>query len=185
MQINNKDAKTKTELEKALAASRGAFLAVGLFSFFINALMLTVPLYMLQVYDRVLTSRSESTLVMLTIVAAVMLLTFGILDVVRSRVLVRVGARLDKQLNKPLLASMLADRLRGSSISQRQPVRDLESVRTFLTGAGLLSFFDSPWVPLFIGVIFLFHPVLGFVALAGAIVLFFLQSLTNWLHESH
>lgn len=173
--------KNKTDLERSLAASRGAFVAVGLFSFFINSLMLTVPLYMLQVYDRVLASRSESTLVMLTIVAAGILLTAGFLELARSRVLVRVGGRLDNQLNQPLLSAMLVDRLRGRSESQGQPLRDLDTMRTFLTGPGLISFFDAPWTPVFILIIFVFHPLLGFVALGGAVFLFFLAILNELL----
>ncbi len=171
----------KTELDKALAASRGAFSAVGVFSFFINALMLTVPLYMLHIYDRVLTSRSESTLVMLTLLAVGLLLTYGLLEMVRARVLVRVGARLDHRLNRPLLAAMLQQRLRGQPTSQTQALRDMDAVRTFLTGPGLLAFFDTPWTPFFIAVIFLFHPMLGFLALAGGIILLVLAITNEWV----
>ncbi len=181
MSTAHKASQTKTELEGALASSRGAFIAVGVFSFFINALMLTVPLYMLQVYDRVLASRSEQTLLMLTVVAVGLLATYGLLELTRQRVLVRVGNRLDGQLNTPLLQAMLADRVGGHGGSRSQPIRDLDAVRGFLTGPGLMSFFDAPWTPLYIAVIFLFHPVLGFVALAGAVVLFALAVLNEWV----
>ena len=153
---------------------------MALFSFVINGLLLTVPLYMFQIYDRVLTSRSESTLLMLTLVAGGLLLTLGLLELARSRVLVRVGARLDDRLNTPLLSAMLSDRLAGHS-GQGQPLRDLEAVRLFLTGPGLLAFFDSPWIPVFIGLIFIFHPILGFVALSGAVILFVLAVLSELL----
>ncbi len=179
MSVSN-EPKAKTRLQEALATSRGSFSAVGVFSFFINTLMLTVPLYMLQVYDRVLTSRSEDTLFMLTLVAVGLLLTYGLLELARQRVLVRVGNRLDSELNQPLLHAMLTDRLRGNSAGRGQPLRDLDSVRTFLTGPGLLSFFDSPWTPLYIAVIFLFHPLLGLLALAGALILFGLAVLNEW-----
>lgn len=155
----------------------GAFCFVGVFSFFINALMLTVPLYMLQIYDRVLTSRSEETLIMLTVVAAGLLLTVGLLEFVRSRVLIGVGARIDQKLNGDLFSSLVDDRLAGKSGGGGQPLRDLDAIRSFLTGPGLLSFFDSPWVPLFVAFIFLLHPLLGFIALGSAIVLFFLALL--------
>ena len=151
---------------------------MALFSFVINALLLTVPLYMLQIYDRVLASRSESTLLMLTLVATGLLLALGLLELARSRVLVRVGARLDDRLNTPLLTAMLSDRLAGNG-SQSQPLRDLEAVRGFLTGPGLLAFFDSPWIPVFLGLIFLFHPLLGLVALSGAVLLFGLAVLSE------
>lgn len=165
-------ANIRTELDHALSASRGAFGSVGIFSFFINALMLTIPLYMLQVYGRVLASRSEDTLLMLTILALGLLLTLGLLDLARSRVLVRVGARFDNRLSDPVLSAMLVDRLRGQRTNHSQPLRDLETIRTFLTGAGLLSLFDAPWTPIFILIIFVLHPVLGFVALGGALILF-------------
>ncbi len=162
---------TRTELDDALSASRGVFGAVGIFSFFINALMLTVPLYMLQVYGRVLASRSEDTLLMLTLLALGLLLTLGLVDLARSRVLVRVGARFDNRLSDSVLSAMLVNRLR-SQRAHGQPLRDLETIRTFLTGPGLLALFDAPWTPIFILVIFVLHPVLGFVAAGGAVVLF-------------
>jgi PrtD family type I secretion system ABC transporter len=168
----------KTQLDQALIDSRGVFTSVGLFSFFINALMLTVPFYMLQVYDRVLVSRSEDTLLMLTIVAAGLLLMLGILELVRSKVLVRVGARLDNRLAKSLISAMLTKRLSGQG-GQNQPIRDLDALRVFLTGPGLLCFFDAPWTPFFILLIFVFHPLLGFIALTGAVILFFLAIMSE------
>ncbi len=170
MPIPDSTNEDKTLLEQALADSKGVFASVGLFSFFINALMLTVPLYMLQIYDRVLISRSEHTLLMLTIVAAGLLLALGLLELARSRILVRIGARLDGRLTTPVLTAMLADRL-GGGRGQGQSIRDLDALRVFLTGPGLLSFFDAPWSPFFILVIFVFHPLLGFIALGGALVL--------------
>ena len=179
MANGNQEREANNPLTQSLRASRGAFFAVGLFSFFINALMLTVPLYMLHIYDRVLTSGSESTLWMLTIVAAGLLLTFGLLDMLRARILVRIGARLDNQLNVPLLSAMVQARLSGVKPNQNQPIQDLETVRTFMTGPGLLSLFDSPWTPFFIIVIFLFHPILGFVALTGAMILLLLALVSE------
>ena len=164
----------KTDLDAVMGASRGAFLAVGLFSFFHNGLMLTVPLYMLQIYDRVLTSRSEETLVMLTVVAAGMLATAGLLELARSRVLVRIGMRFDARLNAEAFAALHRVRLAGGRNMGERPIRDLETVRNLLAGTGLIAFFDAPWTPIFIAVIFLFHPYLGFVALGGAILLFLL-----------
>ena len=158
----------------------GVFASVGLFSFFINALMLTVPFYMLQIYDRVLVSSSEHTLLMLTIVAVFLLLALGLLDLARSRVLVRIGARLDDQLSKPLISAMLSKRLSGYG-GENQPIRDLDTLRGFLTGLGLLSFFDAPWTPLFVVLIFIFHPLLGFVALAGVVVLFALALFSEFI----
>ncbi|MCB1905502.1 MAG: type I secretion system permease/ATPase [Gammaproteobacteria bacterium] len=178
MPVPNDKERRKTELDQALSASRGIFAAVGLFSFFINGLMLTVPLYMLQIYDRVLVSRSEHTLLMLTLVAGGLLLALGVLELARSRVLVRIGAKLDSVLTRPLLTGILSNRLQGNR-EQGQPIGDLDALRVFLTGPGLLSFFDAPWTPFFILVIFIFHPLLGFIALGGAVTLFGLALLSE------
>lgn len=161
-------------LASALRASGGAFVAVGVFSFFVNALMLTLPIYMLQIYDRVLTSRSADTLIMLSVLAVGLLLTVGVLEFVRTRVLVRIGARLDTQLNAPLFSSLVDERLAGERGNGGQPLRDLDALRTFLTGSGLLAFFDAPWTPLFIAFIFVLHPLLGAIALVSAVLLFLL-----------
>ncbi|MCG8692332.1 MAG: type I secretion system permease/ATPase [Minwuiales bacterium] len=155
----------------AVRASRGAFVAVALFSLFHNLLLLTVPLYMLQIYDRVLTSGSEATLMMLTIVAFGMLLASALLELVRSRVLTRLAMRLDDRLNANVLAA--THRLRLDRVQQDgQPlIRDLDIVRAFFGGNGLVALLDIPWTPVFIVVIFLFHPLLGWIALGGAVLL--------------
>lgn len=162
----------KSEVGAAMMASRGAFFMTGVFSFFINLLMLTAPLYMLQVYDRVLASRSEATLMALTVLAGGMLLVMGLLDLIRSRVLVRVGTRLDDLLNPRVFSAIFQRSLRIRRGERSQPLRDLDSLRQFLTGPGPFAFFDAPWVPLYLLVVFLFHPLLGLIALGGAVVLF-------------
>ncbi|WP_340117784.1 type I secretion system permease/ATPase [Pelagibius sp. 7325] len=166
-------------LSEAFQDVRAAFGSVGLFSFFINLLMLTGPLYMMQVYDRVLTSGSSHTLVMLTVVAVGMILTSALLELVRARVFVRIGSRLDRRLNGRLFEGMLRRHLQHSESVEPQPLRDLETLRGFLTGNGLLSFFDAPWTPLFLAIIFVLHPYLGLVSLAGAVVLFALAVLSE------
>ena len=163
-----------SRLSQALSAVRGAFAATVVFSFFINMLMFVAPLYMLQVYDRVLGSRNETTLVMLTIIAGGMLFVFGCLELVRSRVLVRIGCRLDRILNTQVFSSVFEQSVKQPSGSHSQALRDLDSLREFMTGSGLIAFCDAPWVPLFLAVVFMFHPLLGFVALAGAVIIFLL-----------
>jgi len=153
----------------------------GVFSFFINLLMLTAPLYMLQVYDRVLTSRSVETLVALTVLAAAMLLVMGLLEFVRSRVLVRTSARIDRQLSPRVFRAIFRQSLIEPNTNRAQAFRDADTVRQFLTGPGPFAFFDAPWMPLYLIVIFLFHPVLGYVALAGAVLLFVLAILNEVL----
>ena len=168
----------KTLAQQALAACRGAFLAVALFSLCVNLLMLTVPLYMLQVFDRVLSSRSEETLIMLSIVAGGAFLTLAILEAVRARVLLRVGTRLDTVLGGEALAASIANALKGSGHSV-QALRDVTQLRSFLGGTGVLALFDAPWSPVFIAVIYLFHPILGTIALGGVVLLLTLAVLND------
>ncbi len=157
-------------LKDALATSRGAFMATLAFSLFINLLLFVVPLYMLQMYDRVLSSRSIPTLVLLTVIAVGLLAVMGLLEGVRSRLLVRTGVKLDSQVNSTVFDALFRGGIAGTQ-RNAQPLRDLETVRDFLTGSGLIALCDAPWAPLFIAVCFLFHPLLGFVALAGAVVI--------------
>jgi PrtD family type I secretion system ABC transporter len=170
----------RTELDAAIRGSRGSFVMTGLFSFFINLLMLTAPLYMLQIYDRVLTSRSVETLVALTIIAAAMLLLMGALEFIRSRILVRTGAWIDERLSTPVFRAIFRQSLIEPNTDRGQALRDADTLRQFLTGPGPFAFFDAPWVPVYVLVIFLFHPLLGFIALGGAVLLFIL-ALSNEL----
>lgn len=168
------------ELRAALKASRDSFIFAGFFSLFINLLMLTPAIYMLQVYDRVLASSSKSTLIMLTILVVGLFVVMGLLEVLRSRILVRVSARLDIQLNPRLFGAMFDARLRDGRGAGAQPVEDLTNLRQFLTGNGLFAFFDVPWMPVYIAVLFLMHPWLGWFAIVGAVLLFAL-ALANEL----
>ena len=160
------------ELRRSFGQLRQAFLAVALFSFFINLLMLVPPLFMLQMFDRVLSSGSIPTLVMLLIVAVGLLIVLGLLEWSRNRVLVRAGARLDAQLADRLFDATFFRSLRRPDRATTQPLRDLTSLRQFMTGQGVFAFFDAPWTPLFLAVLFLFHPWIGTLALIGAILLF-------------
>ncbi len=156
----------------ALASCRSAFLAVGLFSGVLNVLMLTGSLYMLEVYDRVLPSRSLPTLVGISILLLILYCGQGILDFVRGRVLVRIGGALDEALGQRVYTSMLRLPLKtGREGDGLQPMRDLDGVRAFLSGMGPTALFDLPWLPLYLVIIFMFHWLLGVTALVGAIVL--------------
>jgi PrtD family type I secretion system ABC transporter len=171
--------KLSNELRETVYAARYIFFFIAVFSFFLNLLMLVSPFYMMQVYDRVLTSRSKDTLIVLTVLAVGLLAISAMLELVRSRILVRLGARLDRHVTHDLFAALIEDRIATRRNTGSQPIRDLETVRSFLTGPGLLAFFDAPWVPLFLGLIFLFHPLLGAVAVGGAVVLFVLAVLSE------
>jgi PrtD family type I secretion system ABC transporter len=172
--------KVSNDLKETFYAARYIFISIAIFSFFLNLLMLVSPFYMLQVYDRVLTSQSKDTLYMLTILAVGLLGISAILELARGRILVRLGARLDRHITHDLFAALIEDRIATRRSAGSQPIRDLETVRGFLTGPGLLAFFDAPWIPLFLGLIFLFHPLLGMVACGGAIVLLLLAILSEF-----
>jgi PrtD family type I secretion system ABC transporter len=164
-------------LHRALAGSRSAFVIVGVFSFAINVLMLASPLYMLQVYDRVLTTGRVETLLLLTVMACTALLILGALDALRAAVLVRIGTWLNERLGPVLLATSVEARLQGDA-SGSQPLRELGQLQSFVGGQPITVFFDSPWVPAFVVLIWLLHPLLGLVAL-GAAALLLVLSLVN------
>ena len=159
----------KGELTDALHPLRRVFVTVGLFSFSINLLLLAPAVYMLQTYDRVLTSRNEGTLLLLTLLLAGLLALEGALEFVRSRVLVRVTAALEVSISQRVFDAMFFRTLQGSNAA-RVPA-DLAALRQFLTGKGLLALFDAPWVPIYIVVTFLLSPWLGLFSLFAALLL--------------
>ncbi len=161
----------KNEIERALLAFKSTFITVGVFSAIINILMLTPSIYMLQVYDRVLASQNEITLLMLTVLMLGAFLFVGALEVVRSFVLVRVGAKFDMMLNKRIYTAAFEQNLKLSGGNAGQALTDLTNLRQFLTGNALFAFFDAPWFPIYLAVIFLFEPSLGFFALGGTAIL--------------
>ncbi|MDO6729685.1 type I secretion system permease/ATPase [Marinovum sp. 2_MG-2023] len=161
----------QSELRAVRRESRGLYWCVGVFSFFANILMLTGPLYMLQVYDRVLSSRSEATLLALTVLVIFLYTVMGVLDYVRGRIMARVGARFQSRLDDRVFdASLRASALRPDDAAATG-LRDLESVQRFLTSPVLLSLFDLPWTPLFLFGIAIFHPWLGILAVSGGALL--------------
>lgn len=165
----------ENSLQAALKACKGAFISVGIFSLFVNALMLVPTFYMLQVYGRVVTSGSVMTLVMLTIIMSILVITSGALEWVRSRIMVRVSTKLDVLLSRDVYKASFKRALEsGGMDASAQPMNDLTSLRQFLTGNGVFAFFDAPWLPIYIAVMFMFHPYYGWVAIASAIVLLIL-----------
>lgn len=161
-------ARGRAELGEAMRSGRGLFWTVGLFSIFVNLLMLTGPLFMLQVYDRVLGSRSEATLVALFGLVALLYLLMAVLDHARGRILARVGAEFQTILDRRVFEAVL--RRAVVPVERNRPasgLHDLEAVQRLLSSPVLFAVFDIPWVPLYIGMIFIFHPWLGYLALAG------------------
>jgi len=159
------------DIKEALKASKKGFIAAGFFSLFINLLMLTAPLYMLQVYDRVVASRSLETLLFLTLIMLFMFGVMGTLEWVRSRILVRISNQLDQYLSQRVYSAMFELGIRAPNQRTSQALSDLTSLRQFMTGNGLIAFFDVPWLPVYIGILFLFHPAFGWFAIAAAVIL--------------
>src|SRR4051812_20624951 len=146
-------------------------MVAGLFSLVINLLLLASPLYMLQVFDRVLTSRSNETLVVLSLGVVIALLGMAALDVVRSYLLAALGRALDRMLGPRLIEGLLGEAARVGTREHAHALRDAHSLRTFLSGSGILALFDAPWLPIFLLVIALFHPLMGVLALVGAMAM--------------
>ncbi|OSQ56744.1 peptidase [Marivita cryptomonadis] len=165
-------------LAKAYGRFKAIIFATVIFSFFSNLLMFVGPLYMLQVYDRVLASRNENTLLMITGIAVLLLITYGFLEFIRSKMLVRAGLQFDDMLANPAFNRVVRKQLAAPNSGAHATLQDVDRVREFLTGQGILAFFDAPWVPLFLALCFAFHPWLGFVATGGALIIFVL-ALTN------
>jgi PrtD family type I secretion system ABC transporter len=155
------------------------FAYAGLFSLAINLLLLAPAIYMLQVFDRVLSSRSEETLVMLSAGALIALAMMAALDALRARLLAACGLALDRWLGPSVLQGLLEQTARMGGAEHLNGLRDVGTLRGFLVGAGVIALFDAPWLPLFLLLIYLFHPVLGAVALAGALLMLVLAVLNE------
>lgn len=161
----------QSPLKLVVTDFKKVFIYIGIFSFIINLLMLTPSVYMLQVYDRVMMSRSNETLVMLTLIVVWLFLVMGLLEYVRSGLMIRLGSQMDAKLNKRLYAAMVNYAIAKPGQATAQPMSDLTNVRQFMTGNGLFAFFDAPWMPIYIGILFLFHPLFGWFAIVAALIL--------------
>jgi ATP-binding cassette subfamily C protein PrsD len=169
-----------SELAAALSSCRGAFVGTGMLSGMSNILMLTGSMFMLEVYDRVLPSRSVPTLVGLIVLVGFLYAALGVIDAIRSRILARIGAALDESLSGRVYDTLVQLPLRiGGRSEGNQPLRDLDAIRAYLSSLGPVALFDLPWIPLYLGICFVFHPLLGVTALVGAIILVALTVLTE------
>lgn len=172
MRFRRRAAQAPGELSAVLKSGRGLLVSVGVFSVFVNMLMLTGPLFMLQIYDRVLSSRSEETLLALFLLVTALFAIMGVLDYVRGRVAARVGASFQSQLDQRVFKALLERSLHPETRSRPlSGLQDLESIQRFLSSPVALAIFDLPWVPLFYGAIFIFHPALGWLAVMGGLIL--------------
>lgn len=170
----------KRELLSVLLSFKKEFFALMGFSCVINFLLLVPAIYMLQTYDRVLTSRNPTTLIMLTIIALAMYVFLGFLEWVRSQVLIRIGNRMDKRLSGSIFVAAFGRSLQAGSGNASQPFNDFTNLRQFLTGSGLFAFFDAPFMPIYLVVIFIIHPILGVFSLVSAFILLVLAMATEF-----
>ena len=171
MKNSNKEL-IESALEKVLKGTKKWFIYAGLFSMFINVLMLVPSFYMLQVYDRVMQSRSLETLFLLTLLVAFLFFTMGLLQIIRSKVLVRISNRIDMELNgKVYDAIFQLARLQPGKISA-SPITDLTKLRQFMSGQGVFALFDAPWFPIYLLVMYIFSPLLAAFTIFAAIVIF-------------
>ena len=168
------------ELRQVRKRSRHLYWTVALFSLFANLLMLTGPLYMLQIYDRVLGSGSEETLIALTVLVVFLYGVMGLLDYTRGRIMARVGARFQSDLDRRVFDAVVRKSAVAPDVNTQTGLSDLESVQRLLTSPVLMAAFDLPWTPVFFAGIFLFHPLLGYLAVVGAVILV-LIALANQL----
>jgi ATP-binding cassette subfamily C protein/ATP-binding cassette subfamily C protein EexD len=187
-----------TEIERAFNLCKPSLFLVFILSFFVNLLALTVPLYLLQIYDHVLSSRSLDTLTMLTMIVIVALAVNATLDALRRSMLSRIGSWLDDRLQAPVLIAAVQSALRGDSAAAAQAWRDIGGLRGFFAGTACTALFDLPWTPIFILAMLLVHPLLGIIGLAASVVLIglallnemitrklFARSSATWVESQH
>ncbi len=171
--------RAQSELAAALATYRSAFAGVAAFTALLNLLYLTGSFFMLQVYDRVLPSRSVPTLVGLGVLAMALYAFQALLDIVRTRVLTRIAGGFAEQLDRRTYRLVVTLPLKAPALRRFEPARDLEQIRNFMTSGGPTALFDLPWLPLYLGICYLFHPLIGVTATVGALILVAITALTE------
>ncbi len=162
-----------------LWSHRRVLLSIGLFSCISNLLMLTGSVFMMQVYDRVLTSGSVPTLIALSLIVAVLYVYYGFLEVVRARLMVRIGRNFEESLRDRVFDAVAMLALRKAPSTGGQPIQDMATIRQFLSGQGPFAYLDMPWVVIYLGVVFGLHPILGIAGVSAAVLIFVLALLTE------
>jgi len=170
----------RTELAAALAACRLSYVGVAVFSGLLNILFLTGSFFMMQVYDRVLPSRSIPTLIGLCVLAFALYGFQAVLDIARNRVLIRIAGGIAESLDRRMYELVVKLPLRAPMMGGFEPVRDLDQIRSFMSGGGPAAMFDLPWMPLYLGICFIFHPLLGLTATVGALLLVSITAITEF-----
>ncbi|MEO1104552.1 MAG: ABC transporter transmembrane domain-containing protein, partial [Pseudomonadota bacterium] len=166
--------------QKIMKTARGALIAIGVFSFLINLLMLTGPVYMLQIYDRVLASGSIPTLVALSTIVIALYAFMAVLDLIRQRILIRIGHKFDDEMGDTAFSAYVDAPMKlGPQGANAQPIRDVDQLRQFFASPGITAIFDMPWMPLYLLVVFMIHPYLGLLATGGGIILVIIAIVTD------
>jgi ATP-binding cassette subfamily C protein len=181
MQSSDSKYQNQALLIAGIRATAPVFVTAIVFSFFINLLLFTSPLYMLQIYDRVITSRNEMTLLALTLIAAFCIMVYAILEMLRSRILVRAGMLFDEKIAGAVFNAVHRGNLHQPGAGHVQCLRDVDTIREFLTGAGLITLCDAPWFPVFVAASFLLNPLFGYLALAGSVLTLLLTLLNEMM----
>lgn len=163
--------KGKPSIRSALSATKEAFTGIAILSAVSNVLMLVSPIFMMQVYDRVLTSHSIPTLAALSMLAAGIYAALGIIEILRSKILLQIGRRFDETLSQPAIMATLTALPAGREGGSPAPLRDLDQIRQFMGSPGPIAIADLPWIPFFIGLLYLFHPLFGLAVIGGAVIL--------------
>lgn len=169
----------KSDLELALKSMKKIFISLGIYSFFLNILMLSAPFYMLVVYDIVMPSKNMNTLLLVTMVALIFFIGMWILDYVRSKLMIYASNKLDSILNKRLFEATFSLASKYPNRANIQPIRDFNSIKSFMGGSDIFAFFDFPWFPIYIALLFVFSPIFGFYGLVATLIIL----LLTWINE--
>ncbi len=169
----------KSDLEEILKTFRSSFITVGVYSFFINILMLAAPIYMLAVYDIVMPSKGLDTLVVVTLVILVFFIGGAVLEFVRSKVMIHISNRLDAKLNKRIFDATFDMAAKYPGKATPQPIRDFNTIKSFLTGSGAFAIFDMPWFPIYIAIMFAFSPIYGLYGLSATAIILIITIMNS------
>jgi len=177
--VSNTQNKNKSDLQLALKSMKHVFIMLGVYSFFLNILMLAAPFYMLVVYDIVMPSKNMNTLILVTLITIMFFVGMWILDYVRSKLTIYASNKLDLILNERIFNATFDLAAKYPNKANTQPLQDFKSIKSFLSGQGVFAFFDFPWFPVYIAIMFAFSPVFGLYGLAATAIIF----LLTWLNE--
>lgn len=176
---NNKNKEGYSDLEKALKKVRSSFITIAIYSFFLNILMLASPIYMLAVYDIVMPAKSIDTLFVVTLVILIFFIGIAVLEYVRSRIMIHISNKLDSYLNKRVFNAAFDLAAKYPGKANAEPLRDFNTIKTFLTGPAAFAFFDAPWFPIYIAIMFAFDSVYGFYGIGATIIIIILTILNE------